>query len=34
MALPNLPFPVAEFGWDKFDQVRKLPILTGMNASR
>ena len=23
MALPNLPFPIAELGWDKFEQVRE-----------
>jgi hypothetical protein len=23
MALPNLPFPVADLGWDKFDEVRE-----------
>ena len=23
MALPNLPFPVADLGWDKFEQVRE-----------
>lgn len=28
MALPNLPFPVSELGWDKFDEVQKAAKLS------
>ena len=28
MALPNLPFPVSELGWDKFDEVQSAANLS------